>query len=212
MRVFHYILALLLLAAAPAGCSAVKVVRAGPEEAASVAPSGTEALVCGSIIVSLDGRERTPYGAFRQPKLTIYSVDGEVNIRSEWPGLESDGSFCWRVTRGLYVIRYIVARDMGLLSDIIQPRVAFHVPEKDSPVLYAGRLELDMTDEGLRLRVVDEYDEFMEGFRGRAPGFTGGVGKSLMVHDPRIPVEPSLASKREILRLMDGVGREMMLP
>lgn len=171
-----------------------------------------DALVGGRVVVAEDGRVKTPYGRFYRPKLTFFSVEGDRLIRKEWPGVDSDGRFYWRASRGTFVLTDITLSERGILSTVVQPQVVMRVPP-GSDVVYAGTLVVNVVEgKAAGVTVVDDSGGFLKRFSADVPDFTGTVEKSLMVHDPSIPTDPALVTKRAIQELLDGVGTRMMRP
>jgi len=140
--------------------------------------------VTGRINYVVDGR-RPDWPAPPFTALRLESGDPYVTP----PVAEADGGFRWNLPPGSYVISRI--------GDVPWPQVAFFVPP-GSPPVYLGHLQLEGTARGgsasFKPRIVDES----------VPG-----PKSLMFHDPAMPVDEALheqwrASKRALIERIFG--------
>jgi hypothetical protein len=176
---------------------------------------GPVTAVTGRINYVVDGRSKAPYGAFRPqwpaPRFTALRLEsGDPYVT---PAVaDEDGSFRWNLPPGSYVISRI---GVGQLHDdtlITWPRVAFFVPA-GSPPVYLGHLVLEgSTRPGSTTlstgRVVQE----------RGIAFTPRIedqgvpgAKSLMFHDPAMPIGQALqeqwqASRRAVIERIFGAS------
>ncbi len=181
-------------AALAAGCATTDVEKAPAARAAVTVVSGRVNFV-------VDGRSRAPYGAsaaWPAPHFTALRLEsGDPYVTP--PVADSDGSFRWNLPPGSYVISRIGAGQSYDDARVHWPRVAFRVPP-DSPPVYLGHLVLEGVTRGREVvfvpRIVDEA----------APG-----AKSLMFHDPAMPVGEALqaqwhASRRALIEKIFGTA------
>ncbi|HEX6827689.1 MAG TPA: hypothetical protein VF104_01785 [Burkholderiales bacterium] len=209
-RLFRFLAAALVLLAA-AGCALNVIGRGDPGSVESL--PGDRALVFGRINYVIDGRIKTPYGAFRPawpaPPLTLLSLEsGEFH--SSPAVADADGSFVWELPPGHYVISRIGVGQIWDDTYIAWPRIAFRVPSGPR-MTYLGHLVLDgssyteeftystgrkSTTSGVRYRfeVRDEMESQLAGLRERHPGKAMPAGKALMFHDPQMPIGEPLAN------------------
>lgn len=176
------------LAALAAGCAT---------KLAGDAPVTT---VIGRVNYVVDGQPKAPYGAWPAPGFVALRLEsGDPYVT---PAVDvADGRFRWNLPPGSYVIARIGEDD----ARVGWPRVAFFVPP-GSPPVYLGHLVLEGVTRARRVeytpRVVDE-------------GLPGP--KSLMFHDPAMPVDEALeaqwqASRRALIEKIFGASAPRVAP
>ena len=166
------------MAALTAGCAAKLPVEA---------PVTT---VIGRVHYVVDGRTRAPDREWPAPGLVALRLEsGDPYVT---PAVDAaDGRFRWNLPPGSYVISRIGEER----SRVSWPRVAFFVPP-GSPPVYLGHLVLEGVTRAREVeftpRIVDE-------------GLPGP--RSLMFHDPAMPVGPALQAQWQGSRraLIEGI-------
>ncbi|HEX9181248.1 MAG TPA: hypothetical protein VF859_12675 [Burkholderiales bacterium] len=217
----------LLLAA---GCD-LNLVRRGDVRALDSLPAD-RTLVFGRINYVVDGKPKAPYGAFRPawpaPRLSALQLESGDPFAS--PAVEdADGSFLWELPPGHYVVSRIGVGQIWDDTFISWPRVAFRVPP-GARLAYLGHLVLDgsayteeftystgrkSTTTGIRYRfeVRDEMESQLASLGLPGSGTTRAVTRSLMFHDPGMPIGDSLldawrASKDGVItRIFGGAAQ-----
>jgi len=208
------------------GCGMTIVPKASPEDVAG-APAG-ERVVFGRINYVIDGKQRTPYGASYPawPAPFVHMVRLESGIMFATPAVGgADGRFRWRLSPGSYVITRIGAGQFTDQTFVAWPRVAFQVPPEGGPV-YLGHLVLEGTTSVRPLPDGGSYefigyrflvrDEFAEDAAALGPGVARRATRSLMLHDPQMPIGDELSeewqrSRRSLVERIFGPAT-MRLP
>lgn len=160
-------------------------------------------MVFGRIRLIENDQETTWGGHFDRPTPELYHVEADrfVNRISLAGGLfkeafEQDGSFCWTLPPGTYLISRIVPWQGNVTKaddtrKNIFPGIAFKVPE-GSEAVYLGTLKISISARkdfmGNKwmtgrpsIQVLDEFERDQGIPRERYAGFSGRVGKQLML-------------------------------
>ncbi len=187
------------------GCCAARFTEILPGKAVSLSES--EALVFGKIIFTENNKEKVPYGLYTQrPFPVAFQIESGKNFVG--PEVEKDGSFYWIVPRGTYVVSSIK------YNFSIPPQVAFQVPSQGGAI-YLGTLVIDVEVKNLiafrsvkklnSITIMDEFEKAKETLKNRNPDFNIKVGKSLMIHDERIPTERSSYTQTSLSNILNAI-------
>ncbi len=208
-----WIITLLIGILALSGCATIRAVGPGK----TVAFAENEAIVFGRVIFIENNQEKIPYSMWTRPKprMSFFRIESEKYI--DWgfdPIYEKDGSFYWIMPTGTYIIPDI------RFGYVILPQVAFQVPS-GGDAFYLGTLKIDAETKQIIARhyikklnsitVVDEFAKANEAFISRSPDFKGTIKKNLMIHDPSIPIDRSLYTKRKFLNILNAIGLGLLM-
>jgi hypothetical protein len=165
-----FVLAFLLMGcASPIALSDLKTVPVG------------EAIVFGHVKVSSDGKplvwRETALGrelpSFGPETFTIFLMTDAASQETSYP-LAGNGSFYWRLPPGEYTIT-------GFQQGGRRGRIfaLFSIAEGQSFV-YIGTLSVEFNGSRYRMRIKDEHDQALQGFRTKFSEISGEPAKSLM--------------------------------
>ncbi len=176
----------------------------------AVALSESEAFTFGKIIFIENNEEKVPYSLWgRRPFPVVFEAKSERYFVG--PEVEKDGSFYWMVPRGTYILSSIKYHYS------VPPQVAFQVPFEASAI-YLGTLVIDVEIKKLiafssakkikKITIIDEFEKAKETLRNRNPDFMTKIGKNLMIHDERIPIERSSYTQKSLSDILNAIGSQ----
>lgn len=179
-----------------------------------------EAFVFGKLIFIEDGEEVTAYSIFNRPIPELFHADtGKIINRIQLAGLlkeaiNEDGSFCWQIKRGNYLINRINRFGALRADHFVYPQTAFFVPY-GADAYYIGTLKIRITVKrnfiGERsiakvhsVEVADESNRSQPLITSIKPDFSGTIAKSLMIQSSSLPktvqsTSPGLIKTLQIL-------------
>ena len=194
----------------PFGCSTLEVSEVRSTAAAK--PEADEAVIFGRLRILDNGQERNQYRSL----WVGYSISlvrfGENETQTE-VGIAEDGTFIWKVPRGLYLFSRITYIEMNGAVEFY-PKAVFEIkPGQDG--VYLGTLEIYAAIQRTTAKVellahsvlvLDEYETDRDLFAERYPGFQGETETALMVHDSKLPVlTKSELTREQQLNLMNMI-------
>lgn len=164
----------------------------------SVASLGVEALAYGRVRWIENSQERTTYKSALGWNIWPKYLRIE-DMQSRLLGVETDGTFTWRLPRGIYILQQIHWFDAWAGPHRLLPQVAFQIPD-GAHAYCLGTLVIDLKGKrdiigglwvkGWKIHIEDDCGHIASQFRSRYTDPDLRLAKSLMIYDPRIPDRP----------------------
>lgn len=189
-----------------AGCTPRMTIKKAPPNN-SISLSGDSVLIFGRIRWTQNKEVRKSFSDFNVELRILRVEDMKTGTILE---VEKDGRFFAVLPKGSYVIHSLNWGD-GWGKGSLNPRVAFQVSESQHSY-YLGSLVVNVKTKrnifgdpivkGWYLHIEDEESEAMKDFYKRYPQPEVKVAKTLMIHDPSIPIIDELVKKQILLEML----------